>query len=66
MASGWHPFRMLDHLESIRWCRFAQPPANGCEPSGFVCALDASGAFRVRLRLRWFPMPEASQRLAGG
>jgi len=33
-ASCWHPFRMLGE-GPFRWCRFAQPPANGCEPSGF-------------------------------
>ncbi len=26
------------YLRRIRWCRFAQPPANGCNPSGIQSA----------------------------
>jgi len=28
------------HVPSFRWCRFAQPPANGCDPVGVDRALD--------------------------
>ena len=38
LAHCWHPSRMHGLCSVIRWCRrFApQPPANGCEPSGFI------------------------------
>ena len=30
----------------VRWCRFAQPPANDCNPSGIKTGAIRSGRFR--------------------
>ena len=30
----YHPFRVRGLFRRLRWCRFAQPPANGCDPAG--------------------------------
>ena len=40
-VSCWHPCRGAMVFAIVdRWCRCAQPPANGCEPFGFSPARD--------------------------
>ena len=34
---GWHPSGMHYFLLLSRWYRFAQPPANSCDPFGISC-----------------------------
>ena len=43
VAHGWHPCRdagIFSFHSHFRWCRYAQPPANGYEPFGFLDTLN--------------------------
>ena len=44
----WHPFGVRTQPRRYRGCRFAQPPAKGCQPSGLEDAAGATARGRGR------------------
>ena len=63
--SLWHPFRVVQTRRAhLRWYRFAQPPANVCEPFGFTrCGFAVS---RPQQRRRGYAAGQAARLCLAG